>query len=220
MNPVRTSHIQHWVGLLIAGVAFAAVGCDANQRTENIVIAPAPETDVVAANPVQPSPSSPEVTLAVGDAAPDLSLAKFMMGEPTDLANSDRVHVVEFWATWCPPCRAGMPHISELQAKHGDAVAFVGVTREDEETVQTFLAQDSDVEEGKTWGEVIQYRIALDEGSKTNADYMQAAGQNGIPCAFIVGKEGKIEWIGHPMSIDGPLQQVVDGTWDSGSAAL
>jgi tetratricopeptide (TPR) repeat protein len=43
---------------------------------------------------------------------------------------------------------------------------------------------------------------------------MQAAGQNGIPCAFIVGKSGKVEWIGHPIEIDEPLQQVVGDTWD------
>jgi tetratricopeptide (TPR) repeat protein len=43
---------------------------------------------------------------------------------------------------------------------------------------------------------------------------MQAAGQNGIPCAFIVGKDGKIEWIGHPMSMDEPLKEVVAGKWD------
>ena len=52
------------------------------------------------------------------------------------------------------------------------------------------------------WSEVLTYTIALDEDRQTNAAYMQAAGQNGIPCAFIVGKSGKVEWIGHPAYID------------------
>jgi hypothetical protein len=43
---------------------------------------------------------------------------------------------------------------------------------------------------------------------------MQAARQNGIPCAFIVGKDAKIEWIGHPMEMDEPLDMVVAGKWD------
>jgi tetratricopeptide (TPR) repeat protein len=43
---------------------------------------------------------------------------------------------------------------------------------------------------------------------------MEAASQNGIPTAFIVGKEGHIEWIGHPMEIDEPIAAVVDGSWN------
>ena len=43
---------------------------------------------------------------------------------------------------------------------------------------------------------------------------MRAAGENGIPCAFIIGKDGIIEWIGHPMSMDEPLAKVVAGSWD------
>jgi hypothetical protein len=43
---------------------------------------------------------------------------------------------------------------------------------------------------------------------------MVAAQQRGIPTAFLVGKEGMIEWIGHPMEMDEPLASVVGGTWD------
>lgn len=43
---------------------------------------------------------------------------------------------------------------------------------------------------------------------------MEAAAQQGIPTAFIVGKDGKIEWIGHPMEMDEPLVQVVEDKWD------
>ena len=44
--------------------------------------------------------------------------------------------------------------------------------------------------------------------------WMQAAGQNGIPTAFVVNKESRIAWIGHPMTIDSPLSKVVAGEWD------
>ena len=105
-----------------------------------------------------------------------------------------------------------MPHISELQTKYKDDVAFIGVTREDEKTVRGFLSKQSN--HGGTWNDVIQYRLALDAGDWTNTNYMRAAGQNGIPCAFIVGREGIVEWIGHPARIDEPLAKVVEGTWD------
>jgi pentatricopeptide repeat protein len=65
---------------------------------------------------------------------------------------------------------------------------------------------------------VIDYRLALDDGSWTNNAYMRAANQNGIPCAFIVGQDGIVEWIGHPGSIDQPLKQIVDGSWDRQAA--
>jgi tetratricopeptide (TPR) repeat protein len=48
---------------------------------------------------------------------------------------------------------------------------------------------------------------------------MEAAGQNGIPTCFIVGKSGLIEWIGHPMRMDAPLEQIIAGTWDREKAA-
>jgi tetratricopeptide (TPR) repeat protein len=43
---------------------------------------------------------------------------------------------------------------------------------------------------------------------------MEAAGQNGIPTCFIVGKTGLVEWIGHPMEMDDTLEQVVTDKWD------
>jgi tetratricopeptide (TPR) repeat protein len=110
-----------------------------------------------------------------------------------------------------------MPHIASLQAEYDDKVTFVGVTAEDDATVKEFmgnLAGQGD----KTWNDVLTYRIALDDERKTNALFMDAAGQGGIPCAFIVGKTGNIEWIGHPVEIDGPLKQIVDGSWDSALA--
>jgi hypothetical protein len=110
-----------------------------------------------------------------------------------------------------------MPHIASLQAEYGDRVAFVGVTAEDDATVTKFmtnLAGQGD----KTWSDVLTYRIATDDDGKTNNIFMNASGQAGIPCAFIVGKTGNIEWIGHPMEIDGPLKQIVEGSWDSALA--
>ncbi|WP_372895030.1 redoxin domain-containing protein [Stieleria sp.] len=154
--------------------------------------------------------------LAVGDKSPGLAIAKWVRGEPVEEPLRDRVHVVEFWATWCGPCRAGMPHITELQSEFADDVTFIGVTREDEATVEGFLADNATGEQ--TWDDIIGYRLAIDENDWMNLAYMKAAGQGGIPCAFIVGRDGVVEWIGHPGTIDEPLKEIVDGTWDREAA--
>ena len=184
---------------------------------------PAPPLDQVPAlrlTPAdQPSPAAePSATteLTIGDAAPPISISKWVKGDPVEGFASDQVYVVEFWATWCGPCLAGMPHIASLQTEYGDKVKFIGVSAEEEEVVTEFMGQES--RGGKLWSEVLTYTIALDENRQTNAAYMEAAGQNGIPCAFIVGKSGTVEWIGHPAAIDDPLKQVVDGTWDPTAA--
>jgi len=162
------------------------------------------------------TPAPPPEKLGIGDPHPGLMVAKWIKGDPVEPPLTGKVHVVEFWATWCGPCLAGMPHITELQSRYGDEVTFIGVTREDEATVDEFLASAGP--DGQNWDEIIGYRLALDDDSWTNAAYMRAAGQNGIPCAFIVGPEGVVEWIGHPARIDQPLQDILDGNWDRQAA--
>ena len=76
---------------------------------------------------------------------PKLRLDQWVLGSPADEGLDGKVHVVEFWATWCGPCRSSMPHISELQQRHGDDVTFIGVTREDVATVNRFLDKESPI---------------------------------------------------------------------------
>ncbi len=163
--------------------------------------------------PEPPTVREPVVpTLEPGMAAPAVQLASIEHGASFDgNFEEGRTYVIEFWATWCGPCVASMPHMSSLQEKHGDALQIVGVTGEDKETVAEFLATDKG---GQTWADILKYSIALDDERATNSNYMTAAAQQGIPCAFIVDQSGTLAWIGHPMQIDEPLQQVISGTFD------
>ena len=65
----------------------------------------------------------------------------------------------------------------------------------------------------KKRGPNLGYTFAYEDGKTTNAAWMKAAGQNGIPCCFVVDKKGKIAYIGHPMFLDVVLPKVADGTW-------
>lgn len=132
--------------------------------------------------------------LKVGDAAPQLSIKHWVKGEAFDLAKAKpgSVTVVEFWATWCGPCVMSIPHMSEMYDHFKTkGVNIIGVSDEKKETVEKFLAKGYDAK--------MRYTVAIDDAGKTNAAFMKAAGQGGIPCAFIV-KDGKIAWIGHPMN--------------------
>ena len=152
-------------------------------------------------------------SLTIGDKAPTTEISHWLKGKEVTEFEDGNVYVMEFWATWCGPCRASIPHISELQEQYADYdVTFIGVSDEKLQTVVKFLtAADS---ENVLWTEKIHYTLATDPDRSTYKAYMTAAAQQGIPTAFIVGKDSRIEWIGHPMDIDDVLAQVVRDNWD------
>jgi thiol-disulfide isomerase/thioredoxin len=151
-----------------------------------------------------------DATLKPGDAAPALSVSKFVKGEPVKGFEKGKIYVVEFWATWCGPCRASIPHLTQMQKANPD-VTFIGSNvGEDEAKVMPFV---------KEMGDKMDYRVAVDKDGQTNAAYMEAAGQNGIPTAFVIDKDSKIAWIGHPMKLEPVLKAVVAGTFDIQKAA-
>lgn len=150
--------------------------------------------------------------LDIGAPAPALAVTEWVKGEKVEKFKPGQPYVVEFWATWCGPCIASMPHMAELQTKYGDKVQMIGISQEETSKVVDFLKLEQ--KEGVTWDKTITYRMAMDDDGKTSDAYMSAAGEQGIPTAFIVGKDGVIEWIGHPMQIDEPLAKVVAGNWD------
>ena len=156
-------------------------------------------------------------TLSIGSVAPQFTDLKWIRGLPVTTFAKDQVYVVEFWATWCGPCLQSVLHLADLQKTWGSKVQFIGITDEEQEAVDAFLQQKARGFES-TWGDVLNYSIALDQKRIASGDWMDNSGQQGIPCAFIVGKSGNLEWIGHPMAIDGPLQAVVAGTWDLNKA--
>lgn len=153
--------------------------------------------------------------LELGDPAPALDV-QWVKGTPVPALSADGVYVVEFWATWCGPCKKSIPHLSELQAKYADKVTFIGVSvwEKDQAKVAPFV---------ETMGDKMAYRVAMDrvEGDKgaMASSWMEAAGQKGIPAAFIV-QAGRIAWIGHPGDMDETLAEVVAGTWDIAAAKV
>lgn len=158
-----------------------------------------------------------KAALAVGDAAPAVKVEKFVKGKGFEKFEDGHVYVVEFWATWCGPCKVSIPHLTEIQHEYKDKkVTVLGVSVWENagglEKVTSFV-------EG--YGDKMVYTVAYDgDDGEMAKTWMKAAGRNGIPSAFIVDQRGKIAWIGHPMdNMDKVLGEVVAGTYDVKAAA-
>jgi thiol-disulfide isomerase/thioredoxin len=148
--------------------------------------------------------------------APEFKVEKFLKGTPFTGFEKGKVYVVEFWATWCGPCVMSMPHLSELQREFGaKGVTICGVNVwEDKNYDATTLAKATAFVEKK--GDGMAYTVAYDgAGKQMDTTWMQAAGRNGIPSAFVVDQAGLIAWIGHPGQLDMVLDEVTRGTWDT-----
>ncbi|MGL6076899.1 MAG: TlpA disulfide reductase family protein [Fimbriiglobus sp.] len=160
----------------------------------------------------QDPPPKPIPTLKIGDSAPALKVSKWYQGDEVKTFEPGKVYVVEFWATWCGPCIGAMPHLSALQAEYAErGVTIIGFTSRDilgkpdhpEKGVDEFMGR-----KGKKFG----YRFAYSDDDFTVKNWMSAAGREGIPCSFVVDREGKIAYIGHPMYLPAVLPLATEGT--------
>src|ERR1044071_2867661 len=137
-----------------------------------------------------------------GEAPPQLTLESILQApsdtQPNWNALKGKVVVLEFWATWCGPCVAAIPHLNELADKFKDQpVQFIAVTDEDEKVIVPFLKRKP-----------IHAWIGLD----TDKSMLKAYGISGIPHTVIVDKKGKIAAITHPTSVtEETLKQALAG---------
>jgi len=157
--------------------------------------------------------------ITVGSPAPALKASRWVKGTPVAGFEKGKVYVVEFWATWCGPCRQTIPHLTEMAKTFAGKATFIGMSvwergespEKLEATVDAFV---------KEMGDKMAYNVARDtaDGHMAKA-WMQAASQNGIPAAFIVNGDGQIAWVGHPMNgLDKVLANVIAGKHDLAAA--
>lgn len=111
--------------------------------------------------------------------------------------------VVEFWATWCPPCVESVPHLVELDERlRSDGLVLIGVHSrrgaEDEANVRRFVEARH-----------VEYPIALDREGQAS----RAFGVSGIPKAFVFDRDGALVWDGHPLdpAFTTAVEEVVRG---------
>jgi len=164
-------------------------------------------------------------SLKVGDPAPAIQVDAWVKGEPVTEFKNGEVYVVEFWATWCPPCVKSIPHLTKLQKQYKDkGVTIIGITG-----FENASGLEGALDIVKPWveakGDEMDYTVAVEDraNARTVKAYMEAAQQGGIPTAFIVDQNQRIAFIGQPLNpaFDETLAQVVAGEFDAaGQAAI
>jgi thiol-disulfide isomerase/thioredoxin len=113
------------------------------------------------------------------DQAPDFKLDD-LDGKPLTLAASHgKVILLNFWATWCGPCRAEIPDLIELQKKYGDRLQIIGLDVDDDDSteVKKFVIANG-----------INYPI----GMATNEIRMQYGGVAALPTSFVLDADGRV----------------------------
>ena len=164
-------------------------------------------------------------TLSESMPTPSLTVDTWVKGEEVKSFDPEKVYVIEFWATWCGPCLTSIPHLTKIQKEHPDDLVVIGVAaseRPDRQPPSGGNSQDpvdpnvikqnmlAKVQSFTTsQGDQMNYRVAFDFDASMARDWMIAAKQRSIPCAFLVGKGAKLLWVGHPKFIDEPLAKAL-----------
>lgn len=137
--------------------------------------------------------------LKVGEPAPELTITDWVHNQPDNTDLSNKVVVIDFWATWCGPCIKSVPHFNELQSefKEEDKIVFLSMTDESPRKIQRTLERVD-----------FQSAVVTDEEGKTQ----EALGIEAIPFAYIIAEDGKIAWTGTPEDLTKAIiQQVLEG---------
>ena len=145
---------------------------------------------------VAPAPEALDVPVGnrVGQLAPEFSLEELNGGEVALSDFRDRVVVLDFWATWCDPCRASMPGLEALRARY-----------EDKGLVLVSVSLDRRGEDARSYLKTHNYEgfIGLWQSFAAAKEVAGRYGVFGIPRTFVIDRNGIIRYAGHPARLSG-----------------
>jgi thiol-disulfide isomerase/thioredoxin len=126
--------------------------------------------------------SQPEITdMALSTQAGDFTFTALESGEEMSLASlQGKVVLLNFWATWCPPCLQEIPELNQLADRYPDDLVILSLSDEDPETLASF-------EEGF---EMTTFSSYVPEGTQLPAPFSQAF--NIRPTSFVIDRDGVV----------------------------
>ena len=116
----------------------------------------------------------------LGKPAPDFIVEKWLTPEPD---RTGKFVLIDFWATWCPPCRKSIPDLNAFQKKFTGQMVVIGVSDEPEDTVRKFADPK------------IEYASAID----TQKRMSKVVEVTGIPHCILIDPKGVVRWEGFPL---------------------
>jgi thiol-disulfide isomerase/thioredoxin len=218
-----TMSVRHIIAmhLLILGTVTTGCGTSAEPKAE------AERKVDVGKDHESAPPSGPgEKTLpelSIGDPAPPIHIHTWLKGTPVMELEKGKVYVIDFWATWCIPCVTAMPQTTKLQKRFQDkGLVVIGVTSTDsigntEDAIRKLVERK---------GADIGFAMGIDEpGTSPKAyqgvfrgttieAYLRGTAEPSLPAAFVIDRQGRLAFIGHPLEIDDAVEKCLEGTWD------
>jgi cytochrome c biogenesis protein CcmG/thiol:disulfide interchange protein DsbE len=118
----------------------------------------------------------------VGAPAPAFELGEVPSGRPQSLAaHAGKVVIVDFWATWCEPCKQSFPAYQKLATDLGDDVVVIGISQDDDaKGIPLFLSRTG-----------AKFPVAWDDGKAVAKAYDPPS----MPTAFVIDKNGIVRFV-------------------------
>jgi len=157
-----------------------------------------------------------QTSFAPGNAAPSLEGGVWLKGKPITRFEPGYVYVLDFSSVLCSPCRAFIPHLTELAHRYAGRVVVAGVyvyeNPEDDtlstryqEGVRRFISR---------MGAQMGYSVVVDGPARPLArTWMQAGNYQGMPTTFVVDQTGHMVWAGYPPGLESVLGRVLAGNF-------
>ncbi len=163
-------------------------------------------------------PAAAAINPLIGKAPPPITVARWIKGEPLTKFEKGKVYIIDFWATWCGPCKAAIPHLTKLAQKHTGKLEVIGISISERQKDNADTSYFEVVEKFVTkMDNRMDYRVAVDTPDKQmHTSWFKPSNTGGIPTAWIIDGNGLVAWIGigSPNDVERIAEAVMAGTFD------